>query len=43
MEYGYNGHQVDDETWETKYYNSTSLWGHKPGAPPEQWPEIVTR
>ena len=42
MEYGYNGHLVDDETWETKYYNSTSSWGHKPGAPPGHWPEIVT-
>jgi len=29
IEYGFGGVEIDDATWQTTTYDSTSLWGHK--------------
>lgn len=34
VEFGCNGVQVDDDTWQPQVYRGTSIWGHRPRAIP---------
>lgn len=43
VEIGTGGLTIDDETWETEIYDTTSLWGHKPPADGPLRPGILDR